>query len=324
MNVGQEAAKAAPGMSQANASQMHFYSVGLVAANKLLDSKDIEVVPIEQTPYLSGELSDNVTELNAPVNTASGDNKEVNVKNTASIQATWLPLGQVSRKTAPDVRRGEKVQLLRFGDADKYYWIEMEESAKLRRLETVVFAFSNNSKENETDSADSTYYLEVSTHRKILHIHTSKSDKEPFAYDVQINAKDGKLIITDDANNTLYLDSQARKWNIRNTDGSYIDMDKSDMSFFAANSISFKTNSFSIESNSFSSKNSSYSVNSSSVGYQSSSYGINSGTYGVSASGGSSVSGGMNFNGGSLTHNGVNVSSTHTHTGVHGETSPPH
>ncbi len=315
----------APAMQQARASQMHFYSVGIVAANKPIDSKDIEVVPVEQTPNLSGELSDNLEIKNTTV-TSGGNTSEVNVKSTASIKATWLPLGQTSRKTPPDVRRGERVQLLRFGDADKYYWIDFEQSKKLRRLETVVFALSNNSKENVEDTADSTYYLEWSTHRKIFHLHTSKNDGEPFAYDIQLNAKDGKLIITDDASNTLSLDSRERSWRMQNTDGSFLDMTKAVITGKTAESINFETNAFNVKASSISMQSSSYDVQSTSVNYGSSTYSIGTGSYGMSASGSStSTSGGvMNMNSAGFMHNGVNISSTHTHTGVHGETSPPH
>lgn len=314
----------APAMTQASASQMHFFSVGIVAANKTLDSFDIEVVPVEQTPNLSGELTDNVEVKNAPVKDGSSGS-EVNVMSTNSIKATWLPLGQTSRKTAPDVRRGEKVQILRFGDADKYYWIDFEQTKTLRRLETAVFALSNNSKENEKDTSDSTYYLEWSTHRKLIHLHTSKNDGEPFTYDVQINAKDGKLIITDDADNTLRLDSRERSWRMQNTDGSFLDMTKAVITGKAADAINFETKSFSVKAQNINMKSTSYDVNSNGVNYSSTSHNIGTVSYSQSASGSSvSSSGGVTeINSAGIRHNGKDIGDSHYHNGVHGPTSPP-
>lgn len=50
---------------------------------------------------------------------------------------------------------------------------------------------------------------------------------------------------------------------------------------------------------------------------------------GISVAGGgsggtSTITGNFQLQGGTLTHNGVNISSTHTHAGVHGETGGPH
>ena len=41
-------------------TQLQRYSLGIVAANKPLDSDTIEVVPIEETPFISGEITDNI------------------------------------------------------------------------------------------------------------------------------------------------------------------------------------------------------------------------------------------------------------------------
>ena len=220
-------------------SKLHLYSLGVVAANKPLDSKDIEVTPIEDAPLLDGEITDNLEQYASKGTTPLGEHYEATVQSTVSVKATWLPFGS-NRMTAPDVRRGETVVLYRFGDVDKYYWTTLQQDMRLRKLETVVFAFSNTRDEAVTADAKTSYYFEVSTHRKLIHLHTSNSDGEPFVYDIQLNTKDGSLIIQDDIGNYFSFDSKNVRLEMRNADGSHLDMDRKVISMTAPETINLK------------------------------------------------------------------------------------
>ena len=46
-------------------SQFQFYSIGIVAANKKPSSNDIEVIPIEETPMIDGDATDNIDKYTA-------------------------------------------------------------------------------------------------------------------------------------------------------------------------------------------------------------------------------------------------------------------
>ena len=90
-------------------SEFKFYSYGIVANNKKRDSYEIEVSPIEDIPFADGELTSHVKkDVTKGINSDAG-HFETEVKTTNSIKATWLPMNQSNRKTAPDVRRGESV-----------------------------------------------------------------------------------------------------------------------------------------------------------------------------------------------------------------------
>lgn len=240
-------------MEQTSISKLKFYSLGLVAKNKPLTSKSIEVTPIEDFPMIDGEVNDHKEKYKSSSKDANDSVTNVHVDTTVSIKATWLPINNSNRKTAPDVRRGETVVLYQFADTDKYYWNTMFDDIKLRRLETVIYSFSNNSKENVPDDAESTYYLEVSTHRKLMHIHTSKNDGEPFAYDVQIDAKNGVITFTDDADNFFILNSRDKRLTMHNADGSILDIDKKTITldaksvFINGETIVLKGNSISLD-----------------------------------------------------------------------------
>lgn len=227
-----------------NVSQLHFYSIGVVATNKKLTSHFVEVTPIEDNAFMDGEITDHNEEYKAKSASLDGQKWETKIDTTASVRAKWLPMCNSNRITSPDVRRGETVALYRFGDVDEYYWTTLLQDKHIRRLETVIYSFSNNKEENKEDTSESTYYMEVSTHKKLIHLHTSKNDKEPFSYDIQINTKDGIIIITDDVDNYFYIDSKNTRIKLENKDKSCIDMDKKKITITAPDKIEMVTKDF--------------------------------------------------------------------------------
>lgn len=220
-----------------NVSKLQVYSIGTVAANKPLASHDIEVVPIEDTPFLDGEISDNISDFRSKGKAADGSTYETSIESTVSIKATWLPFGNSNRMTPPDVRRGETVVIYRFGDVDKFYWQTLKNDIKLRKLETVIYAFSNTQDESQEADSDNTYFFEVSTHKKLVTFHTSNSDGEPFVYDFQLNTADGSFIFQDDIGNYISVDSKNVQIEIQNADGSRIDLDRKIINIYAPDTI---------------------------------------------------------------------------------------
>lgn len=210
-------------------SKLHICSIGVVAKNKSLKSRVIEVTPIEATPMANGELTDNTVSYKASAVDTQGSAYQVEVPTTNTVKATWLPMHSSNRVTAPDVRRGELVVLYRFADTDDFWWATLKDDLELRKLETVIYAFSGTREESAKPSAENTYFLEISTHNKLVHFHTSKADGEPFIYDIQINTKDGNITIRDDAGNYFSFDSKERQLELKNVDGTHIDLNKKDL-----------------------------------------------------------------------------------------------
>lgn len=199
---------------------------------------ELEVTPMEEASLVNGELTDNASEETVKGKDADGASFESSTNTSATITARWLPFSS-NRKTPPDIRRGEKVAIWRFGDADKYYWSELEYEAKLRKLETVVYSFSNTQVETDDSTAETTYYLEVSTHDKVIKLHTSQSDGEPYGYDIVLNTKDGNFTFMDTVENFLRIDSKERQFIMHNTDKTYFEINKEDINFYAIRDINF-------------------------------------------------------------------------------------
>lgn len=321
-------------------SLFHVHSVGTAAENKKLGSWELEIFPQEHMAYADGELSSAREMLKDEGVDAFGQKYTVSVETSNNLTASWLPFGS-NRQTPPDVRRGERLLLWRYADVDKYYWTTTGLDEYLRRLETVVYAWSDTKDETvKALTPDNSYYLEISTHQKHVTFSTAKANGEPYQYTVQINTKEGAITIMDDVGNFIELDSGERRITLQNQDDSFLTIDKRTMSGYAADSISFKTKAFSVESETTVVKGSA------SITHESPTFmgKLTTSTFTgiVNVNGMANLKGGVAMTGGGAscsiqvpvtaskpvtmtnvtTINGI-VFASHIHQGVHGATSPP-
>lgn len=206
------------------------YSIGVVAANKPVNSHIIEVTPIETLPMTDGELTDNLKTIVESGTDSLGAAYEATIKSSITHSAEWLALGS-NRKTSPDVRRGEMVIIYRFGDADKYYWTPLKYNPDLRKLETVVYSFSGTTKESAKADDSNTYFMMVSTHNKLVQFHTSTDNGEPVGYDFIFNTADSNVQLTDTKGNSFFLDSDNNRLVLITAGGAVIDLNNEDLNF---------------------------------------------------------------------------------------------
>lgn len=228
-------------------SAFRIYAKAIVAANKPLRTRMIEVTDIENFPMMSGELTDNTKEFTAKGKDAEGnDSIDLNLKTTGSMMAEWYPLGNCNRTTAPDVRRGEEVLLFQFADSDNFYWMESDDKG-LRRLETITWRISNERDDAKPLDHKNTYWLHMSTHEKMIHLQTTKSDGEPFAYQLRLNTKDGNLVFQDDDGNSIMFNSKERHIQILNKDKSLIEMNKRVINIKSQDEVNIETRRYSLK-----------------------------------------------------------------------------
>lgn len=268
-------------------SELKVYSIGVCAANLKLGSRVVEVTPTEDSPMLDGEINSDLVTDSVKSQDSDGGEYEVKVTTANSVPATWLPLGSSNRFTPPNVRRGERVMLYRYSDEDVFYWTTLFDDLKLRKLETVIYAFSGTKDESVTEVTPENYYfLEVSTHKGLVHFHTSKKNGEFCSYDLQINPKEGFIRIEDDIGNFFIFDSKERQIAMRNADDSYFEINKKNITLQAPETYTLRAKNKVEEigeaititaGNSISEKTNTYDLNASGAVHQSgSSYAINS------------------------------------------------
>lgn len=215
------------------------YSVGQAGENRPITTWDLNVFPIERIPYANGELTAETDTLTADGEDYFGQKYSVKVELSNCLVATWLPFGS-NRTTPPNIRRGERVFIWRYADVDQYYWSDSGLDGFLRRLETVIYAWSDTKDETvKALSPDNSYYFEVSTHQGLVTFATCKSNGEPFAYTIQINTADGTLTVTDDNGNYIDMNSGEKLIRLENGDETHLYLDKTNMYGFAKETIQF-------------------------------------------------------------------------------------
>lgn len=220
-----------------NQSKVHLHSIGLVSANKAMSSHEISVILMESRFSNDEEILTNPNAQTVDFKTQGGQ-ESVKVTLDNSITAKWLKTN-TNRISAPDVRRGDRVKIYRVGNTDEYYWEDMN-SENVKRLETVVYAFSADPDNPVKEDGSNAYIIEVSAHQKTLTISTSDANGEKAKFNVQINGGDGVLIVEDDKDNNIYLDSVNSDIRLKNAFGTMTRMNKKNIEMFAPDSMFLK------------------------------------------------------------------------------------
>ena len=189
-------------------SGLRFYSLGIVVEDKPEGVDYILVSPVEtlniQAPGSIKEYSKsfkgNQKELESTDFKTEHESKNYE-------RAKWLPLGHSNRISAPDVVANETVILFKFANVNDVYWTTLFREPALRRLEDVLYAFSNLPKGMGAFDKNSSYWARFSTKGQFVHLHTSSNNKEHTTYDIKIDTKAGTLEVKDGKKNNILLDS---------------------------------------------------------------------------------------------------------------------
>lgn len=319
-------------------SLFHICGVGYAAENKKQSTVLLEVYMPELSGYVDGEITADKEVVEVSGEDAFGNAYTVKCASSNSIQATWIPFGS-NRKTAPDIRRGERVVVYRYADTDMYYWGETGLDEHLRRLETVIYTFSNTKDESVKElTPDNSWYVEFSTHKKMITLKTNKSDGENVEYGFQFDINKGLVVLADDLGNYFELDSFNRVLTLKNADESLLTIDKTNILMSSSDSIALKTKAYTLDCTTTA-------VTASTATLKASTYGITAitsikgntdvlGTFGVvgatafsgggfSLTGSGAITGNVTIDG-TLLNNNINVGSTHKHTTPHGVSSTPY
>lgn len=213
-------------------SAFKFYSFGIVVEDKKLGSDIIRVTPIEEIGLATGQkeeliitagsenskpnvdlqlkevvpLGDQTMQYNVALRDHQGIVRNESVKADVSFEATWIPLSDSNRITSPDVVKSETVMIFKVADTDEYYWSTIL-SEYLRRLETVITSYSNKPKGIDPYDSETSYWTKVSTHEKLIHLHTAKNDGETTDWDIKLDTGNGILSINDNIGNTVVINS---------------------------------------------------------------------------------------------------------------------
>lgn len=158
---------------------------------------------------------------------------------TEVITAKWMQSGS-NRMTAPNIKVGERVEILQEVDRDIYYWRPVGLDEFRRKLETIIWGISGTPHIPEDSlDPDHRYWIEFSSHSKLITLTTSDRNGEKTRYNLTIDPGNGKFHIMDARGNSLSLDTMADLWEIETTQGAKVTLDKQDISL-EGNNVSIK------------------------------------------------------------------------------------
>ena len=182
-------------------SKFHVYSIGTVAKDKPEGTFIIEIVAIESNNLFNDNLDETEKEKDVTTKDRNGVDIPKISKTSQTLKAEWIGLGfGGNRATAPDVKQGEKVIIYRYSDEDKYYWECIYTEHSLRRLERVLYLYSGQDvKPGLLNDTSNSYWMLISTLDKLLRLHTSSSNGEPYDWDFILNTAEGNFTYTDNS-----------------------------------------------------------------------------------------------------------------------------
>lgn len=217
-------------------SVFHLHSMGRVAENLELGSKVVRVYFTEDRIGEDEEVIANPQREEVSYQTGAGERKAA-VNTDTAIPCKWLKRNS-NRVTPPNVRRDDEVLVWRMGDSDDYYW-EDTGNSNVKRLETVIWAYSADPNGPINGDLTNAYVVELSTHEGIFAVHTSTSNGEPFAWDFQIDAKGGRASVESSGGEHVLIDSNEELVELMNASESVAQLKGPDAFVNVKNNIHF-------------------------------------------------------------------------------------
>lgn len=199
-------------MSEEGNKGFRFVSFGIVVETKPLGTDYVLASPVEEL-YIqdSGLIREKTTDFKGSKKAVSSVNFQSEHESKNFVRAKWVDLSGGNRTTPPDVVASETVMLMKYGDVDEYFWCDFGREPELRRLEDVLYSYSNLPAGVTAYDKNTSYWVHVSTKNKFIHIHTSMNDGEHTIYDVKIDTKAGKVLLKDGVGDSIEIDSPAGK-----------------------------------------------------------------------------------------------------------------
>lgn len=218
-------------------SVLRMISVGLVAEMKPRNDRQCNIVPVELTSALDGEVRFNPKTETVTGKDGNGDPYEVKATTDASIVAEWLPYDD-NRATPPDVVRGELVELWQNADTDQYYWRTLNLRNGLRSLESIIWLVgATPDVAGHGMDFEKCYIFQISGHDRHITLSTTKANGEPYAYKFQLNGKEGQCFLKDDIGNSFLMVSKEEIIRLLNASKTELRLQKQNINAIAAEYI---------------------------------------------------------------------------------------
>jgi hypothetical protein len=209
---------------------------GVVTKNKVFGEDVIQVFFIEAGHEIDGHWEDDEQVLHIKCVDRLGNPIIKQVSFAQSHPATWYK--SANRRTSPDVTKGETVHLWEFENTRVYFWTEDPRTDHYRRLEDILFLFSNISdikEDNAPQDESNAYSIRISTKEKKIYLRTNDYDGEPFTHELQLDTGKGVLTYKDNTGIEIEASSPEDKVRFINASGSEVKAQGPDIDLTSVN-----------------------------------------------------------------------------------------
>lgn len=218
--------------------------LGIVAENSLFGKeRTILVVPITQTPNMKGKLEYVPYKITTNGVNAKGMAYTDTITSSSALTAVWYTDGG-NRITAPQMRKGERVELFRFeGDSVIYFTqCNFDRNLKLQEAQTDSWAAKKQSdyKDIVESTAFNTYSRTIDGTNGFMEYRLSEANGEISPWLFRMDAKKGVMYITDLKKNIIEIDTAKTIITIENADGSKVVLDKQVINIYAPDTINIE------------------------------------------------------------------------------------
>jgi hypothetical protein len=182
---------------------------GVAIEDKNDGSKNLLVHLHETFPTMEGELSPLHTNAEYKGTDIHGNEYSHTLQSNTSIKCVWLETP--NRLTSPNIRKGQQVEVFQSGDGDKFYWSEIGRQKDMKRAERILLgvnASKTPTTEEDAVTPHNHYSLDIDAKSGHITALTSKQNGEHCKYVIQLNTKDGYLVIQDDLGNHISMNSK--------------------------------------------------------------------------------------------------------------------
>lgn len=225
------------------------YSVGVLTEDIVNGNRVASVWPHEKVPVMPKKEivssyfdNDQYGQYVHKGVDAQGRSYESTVTADTSIRAQYLQDDR-HQISVPLLRTGEKVMLYRLKGSNEFYWKPMNTDGRLAESDTMVKAYAaTNEKEPGGFEGDpeKSYVTSISPANKEISIVTSQANGEPCGYVIQVNTKEGAVIVQDTLGNIIQMDSVGHRITFRNADDTLMDLNKTDLKIHCLGNMEVK------------------------------------------------------------------------------------
>lgn len=205
-------------------SVLRLWSLGEAAENLQFGQRDLEVTPTERLTSTDGDISSNITTIEADGVDANNVPYSTKVNAAGSIKAKWLSR-DAARPYPGLIRRGEQVQIWKVADTDQYYWELTGTDVTYRRGDNYIIAcVSDVIGENDHISPLNAYWFEIDSLNGVFRFSSTKANDEKAAYLFRFLMKEAMFDLKDDLGNEFTLLSLDNHWKIKNGNNSFYEL----------------------------------------------------------------------------------------------------